>query len=107
MAWAHGALSGKVLPPPVSEDDLRKRVASFHWPSVFKPGDVIRSRDGAAIGVVLTVGNYAPDDDPRYELHVDGAVDGVRDGVGLWDPWEAAIANDPDSVAEVQRLGLR
>jgi hypothetical protein len=107
IRWAYDELSAKVLRAPLSRDDLKRQVASFDWSSVFKPGDVIRSRDGRMIGVVVMVGNYSPDDIPMYELHVDAAVDGVLTGGGIWEPWQAVPANDPESIAEAERLGLR
>lgn len=68
-----------------------------------RAGDVVRSADnGELLGVVLYVGRYW-DDPPRYELHVDFP----DEGVGLCPPEEVVVANDPESVAEAKRLGLR
>lgn len=73
----------------------------MHVPG-FKRGDVVRSSDGSVLGVVLAVAHYT-DDPAAYELHVD-----VRgEGVGIWPPNEAVLANDAASVAEARRLGLR
>jgi hypothetical protein len=74
-------------------------------------GSWARSRFGTTdaltrIGVVLGVVNYRLTRPPRYELHVDAAVDGGLDGVGCWDPWIAVLSNDAESVAEARRLGL-
>src|SRR2546421_4384956 len=71
------------------------------WRTRFKKGDVVRSRDGEAFGVVLHVGRYW-DTPPKYELQVD-----MPEGVGIWEPWAAVLSNDPVSVAEAKRLGLR
>lgn len=109
--WAIDELTNQVdgivypdgQPPPPERD----APVAFEWRNVFEPGDIVRRRDGATIGVVLGVVNYSSDDSPRYELHVDAAVDGRPDGVGCWDPWIAVISNDAEAVAEARRLGLR
>ncbi len=71
-------------------------------PPVFRPGDVVRSRDGSRLGVVLHVGQYS-EEPPKYELHVDEP----DQGVGIWPPWDAVLANDPESVAQAKAFGLR
>ena len=76
-------------------------------PTAFLPGDVVRSRDGRLIGVVLTVQDSSSDDTPEWELHVDAAEDGERQGVGIWSPQDTVTSNDPESIAEARRLGLR
>lgn len=81
--------------------------AGFDWRSVFKAGDVIRHRSKDRLGIVLEVVNYGPQGSPRYELHVNGAEEGIPTGVGCWDPWVAALANDPESIEATLRLGLR
>jgi hypothetical protein len=81
--------------------------AAFEWPSVFKRGEVVRRRSEATMGVVLGVVDYSSDESPRYELHVDVARDGDPVGVECWDPWIAMASNDPDSIGEARRLGLR
>lgn len=76
-------------------------------PHIFDVGDVITSPDGAWIGVVLAIDNSSDNDVPHWELHVDGAKDGVLQGVGIW-PIDAAVpASDPSVVAEAARLALR
>lgn len=82
---------------------------TYDWPSVFKPGDVVRSGDGRWIGVVLPVEDYSEGDGdpPHWELHVDAAKDGEPQGVGIWEPWLAVLAEDEEGRTEVTRLGLR
>ncbi len=62
---------------------------SYDWPSVFRPGDIVRGRDGDSVGVVLLVGDYSGDESPKWELHVDFAVDGRSVGVNIINPWDA------------------
>jgi hypothetical protein len=80
---------------------------TFDWPSVFKPGDVVRDADRTMLGVIVHIGDCSWDDTPRWELHVDTAEPGVGVGMALWDPWHAVLSNDPESIAEAKRLGLR
>lgn len=106
LGWAFDELSGMVIGEPPSAEVVAS-AAAFDWPSVFKAGDVVRSRDGRDIGVVLVVVDSGGGDEPRYELHVDSAVDGVPEGVSIWDPWTARVTNDAESLDEARRLGLR
>lgn len=71
-------------------------------PSGWRYGDVVRSRDGSTIGVVLLVDTDSWIDSPRFDLHVD-----TSDGVGICDPSTVVLSNDPASVAEAVALGLR
>ena len=71
------------------------------WSTRFRQGDVVRGTDGTGFGVVRYVGQYG-DHPPKYELHVEEP----ESGVGIWEPWDAVVANDPDSVEEAKRLGL-
>jgi hypothetical protein len=68
----------------------------------FKPGDVVRSRDGRHFGVVLHV-EYFDGPPAPVELHVDAP----DQGVGIWLADDAVSSNDPTSVSEARRLGLR
>ncbi len=71
--------------------------------ALFMPGDVIRSHDGEMIGVVLNVITTLP----AVELYVDAARNGAPEGIGVWDPEDAIVANDDESRTEARRLGLR
>ncbi len=106
--WALDELTGEVkrIFGPSAEALPRDHPATFPWPTVFRPGDVVRRRDGRTIAVVVGVVNYSPEETPRYELHVDVAVDGVRVGGECWDPWVAVPSNDADSIAEARGLRL-
>lgn len=107
VAWASGELGGMVIGEPPPAGEVFASAAAFDWPSVFKAGDVVRSRDGRTIGVVLVVGDSGGGEEPYYELHVDTATDGVPEGVTIWDPWTARVTNDTESLDEARRLGLR
>ena len=75
---------------------------------MFHPGDVVRSRDGECVGVVLGLGNYSADDEtPYWELHVDGARRGVPEGIGMWEPWDAVVVTDKATIEEARSHGLR
>jgi hypothetical protein len=80
---------------------------TFDWPSVFAVGDVVKSSDDVWIGVVVTIEDFSHDETPRWELHVDGAKNGVPQSIGIWPPWEAVRTTDAQTRAEAQRLGLR
>lgn len=82
-------------------------VYEFDWPSVFKPGDVVRSQDGEWIGVVVAIIDFSPNETPRWELHVDAAKKGVPQAIGIWPPWQAIPAPDPQARIEAKRLGFR
>ncbi len=53
---------------------------AFDWPDVFRVGDVVRSTDGNWLGVVVAIEDFSTDQTPQWELHVDGAKCGAREG---------------------------
>ena len=73
------------------------------FPATFKRGDVVRSTDGRALGVVLFVEDMGEFKPGLVELHVDMP----GQGVGIWNADTAVLSNDPASVEEARRLGLR
>jgi hypothetical protein len=79
--------------------ELGLRFPSPRRAGEFRPGDVVRSRDGASIGTVLHVEYFNA---PPVELHVDEP----DKGVGTWPADQAVLSNDAASVAEAKRLGL-
>ena len=78
---------------------LGLRFPSSRRAGEFRPGDVVRSKDGASIGTVLHVEYFNA---PPVELHVDEP----GKGVGTWPAHQAVLSNDAASVAEAKTLGL-
>lgn len=78
-----------------------RHCAEVDWSTRFKRGDVIRSKLGGELGVILAVVRNQGVT-TWWELHVD-----TSEGVGICYPEEAVLAPDDASRQEALRLGLR